>query len=77
MHCFKDHINNRKYFLHFIRLLLPPKSPILPNLGGDPYFRFYDPDFLVRRGKKANYGNTCNVFYVYDSLLHVISSIFY
>ena len=37
MHCFKDHINNRKYFLHFIRLLLPPKSPILPNLGGDPY----------------------------------------
>ena len=35
MHCFKDHINNRKYFLHFIRLLLPPKSPILPNLGGD------------------------------------------
>ena len=38
MHCFKDHINNRKYFLHFIRLLLPPKSPILPNLGGDPYY---------------------------------------
>ena len=37
MHCFKDIINNRKYFLHFIRLLLPPKSPILPNLGGDPY----------------------------------------
>ena len=38
MHCFKDVINNRKYFLHFIRLLLPPKSPISPNLGGDPYF---------------------------------------
>ena len=37
MHCFKDHINNRKYFLHFIRLLLPPKSLILPNLGGHPY----------------------------------------
>ena len=37
MHCFKDIINNRKYFLHFIRLLLPPKSPILPNLGGGPY----------------------------------------
>ena len=34
MHCFKDNINNRKYFLHFIRLLLPPKLPILPNLGG-------------------------------------------
>ena len=39
MHCFKDIINNRKYFLHFIRLLLPPKSPILPNLGGDPYHK--------------------------------------
>ena len=34
MHCFKDNINNRKYLLHFRRLLLPPKSPILPNLGG-------------------------------------------
>ena len=34
MHCFKDNINNRKYILQFIRLLLPPKSPILPNLGG-------------------------------------------
>ena len=34
MHCFKDNFNNRKYILHFIRLLLTPKSPILPNLGG-------------------------------------------
>ena len=33
MHCFKDNFNNRKYILHFIRLLLTPKSPILPNLG--------------------------------------------
>jgi hypothetical protein len=24
-------------------------------------FIYYDPDFLVRRGKKAKYGNTCNV----------------
>ena len=37
MHCFKDNFNNRKYILHFIRLLLTPKSPILPNLGGYPY----------------------------------------
>ena len=42
MHCFKDHINNRKYFLHFIRLLLPPKSLILPNLGGHPYSYIHD-----------------------------------
>ena len=41
MHCLKDDINNRKYILHFIRLLLPPKSPILPNLGGDPYCYCY------------------------------------
>ena len=37
MHCSKDNINNRKYIVHFIRLLLPPKSPVLPNLGGYPY----------------------------------------
>ena len=37
MHCFKDNYNNRKYILHFIRLLLTPKSPILPNLGGYRY----------------------------------------
>ena len=41
MHCFKDNFNNRKYILHFIRLLLTPKSSILPNLGGYPYFYFY------------------------------------
>ena len=37
MHCFEENINNRIYFLHFILLLWPPKSPSLPNLGGHPY----------------------------------------
>ena len=53
MHCFKDVINNRKYFLHFIRLLLLPKSPILPNLGG--YMCTYTPKPLHVDIQSCNY----------------------